>query len=135
MSRQWSALTRAGDDRLVRAAHARFVESGAQHTTVRPDMVESTGEVFTEIARGGAADIEAALDAAHGAGRAVEPARDLEDPARHQCQIVRISDNHVLGYNRTYGKGNTERPPSTMPPNIPVPSADYNHHCDAKRIW
>jgi GAF domain len=34
-------LTRAGDDRLVRAAHARFVETGVQHATVRPDVVES----------------------------------------------------------------------------------------------
>ncbi|MFB7178756.1 hypothetical protein ACFCYI_13745 [Streptomyces sp. NPDC056257] len=53
-----------------------------------------------------------------------------------QCQIVRISDNNVVGYDRADGTGNTEQAAVTdAARNIPVPSGHYKRHCDTKRIW
>ncbi|MGW4561594.1 hypothetical protein ACWEN3_04000 [Streptomyces sp. NPDC004561] len=53
-----------------------------------------------------------------------------------QCQIVRISDNHVVGYERADGTGNTEQAAiNDAARNIPVPAGHYKRHCDAKRTW
>ncbi|MFB7912966.1 hypothetical protein [Streptomyces sp. NPDC056061] len=53
-----------------------------------------------------------------------------------QCQIVRISDNHVVGYDRADGTGNTEQAAiNDAARNIPVPAGHYKRHCDAKRTW
>ncbi|GAA3137885.1 hypothetical protein GCM10010466_30980 [Planomonospora alba] len=53
-----------------------------------------------------------------------------------QCQIVRISDNNVVGYDRADGTGNTqEAAVQDAARNIPVPQGHYKRHCDTKRIW
>jgi aldehyde dehydrogenase len=52
------------------------------------NLAPSTGEVFTEIARGGSADIEAALDAAHGAA----PAWGRTTPAERAAVLNAIAD-------------------------------------------
>ncbi|MEU9621681.1 MULTISPECIES: hypothetical protein [unclassified Streptomyces] len=53
-----------------------------------------------------------------------------------QCQIVRISDNNVVGYERADGTGNTEQAAiNDAARNIPVPPGHYKRHCDAKRTW
>ncbi|MEU9759601.1 hypothetical protein [Streptomyces sp. NPDC047985] len=53
-----------------------------------------------------------------------------------QCQIVRISDNHVIGYDRADGTGKTEQAAiNDAARNIPVPAGHYKRHCDAKRTW
>jgi hypothetical protein len=53
-----------------------------------------------------------------------------------QCQIVRISDNHVVGYDRADGSGNTkEAAAADAKRNIPVPQGHYPRHCDVKRQW
>lgn len=53
-----------------------------------------------------------------------------------QCQIVRISDNNVVGYDRADGKGNSkEAAINDAKRNVPVPEGHYKRHCDAKRVW
>ncbi|MFE0021269.1 hypothetical protein [Amycolatopsis sp. NPDC059021] len=53
-----------------------------------------------------------------------------------QCQIVRISDNHVTGYERADGVGKTrEDAIKDAKRNVPVPQGHYKRHCDAKRTW
>ena len=53
-----------------------------------------------------------------------------------QCHIVRISDNHVIGYDRADGVGNTKDKAITdAERNVPVPHGHYKRHCDPKRIW
>ena len=53
-----------------------------------------------------------------------------------QCQIVRISDNHVVKYDRADGTGNTEQAAiNDAARNIDVPAGHYKRHCDAKRTW
>jgi len=53
-----------------------------------------------------------------------------------QCQIVRISDNNVVRYERADGTGNTEQAAiNDAARNIPVPQGHYKRHCDAKRTW
>ncbi|MGW1145058.1 hypothetical protein ACWD6I_08340 [Streptomyces sp. NPDC002454] len=53
-----------------------------------------------------------------------------------QCQIVRISDNHVVKYDRADGSGNTkEKAVNDAARNIPVPAGHYKRHCDTKRVW
>jgi hypothetical protein len=53
-----------------------------------------------------------------------------------QCQIVRISDNNVVAYDRADGEGNTEQDAiNDAARNINVPPGHYKRHCDAKRIW
>jgi hypothetical protein len=53
-----------------------------------------------------------------------------------QCQIVRISDNNVVGYERADGTGNTkEAAIKDAKSNVPVPPGHYKRHCDAKRVW
>jgi hypothetical protein len=53
-----------------------------------------------------------------------------------QCQIVRISDNHVVGYDRADGTGNSkENAIKAAKANVPVPHGHYKRHCDAKRVW
>ncbi|MFF2330186.1 MULTISPECIES: hypothetical protein [unclassified Streptomyces] len=53
-----------------------------------------------------------------------------------QCQIVRISDNNVVKYDRADGTGNTEQAAiNDAARNIPVPPGHYKRHCDAKRTW
>src|ERR1700754_5161028 len=76
VGRQWSALTRPGDDRLVRAAHARFVETGVPVAAVRP-------EVALSWSRSGAARVDA--DGLAGPG-GVE---DGQHPLRDTLPLVR----------------------------------------------
>ncbi|MDI3388681.1 hypothetical protein QIS99_21090 [Streptomyces sp. B-S-A8] len=53
-----------------------------------------------------------------------------------QCQIVRIRDNNVVGYDRADGSGNTkEKAKKAAERNIDVPSGHYKRHCDVKRYW
>ncbi|GGQ96144.1 hypothetical protein GCM10010168_09700 [Actinoplanes ianthinogenes] len=53
-----------------------------------------------------------------------------------QCQIVRISDNNVVAYERADGSGNTEQAAKLdAERNIPVPQGHYKRHCDVKRRW
>ncbi|MER5987304.1 hypothetical protein [Streptomyces sp. NPDC001787] len=53
-----------------------------------------------------------------------------------QCQIVRISDNNAIRYDRADGTGNTEKAAiDDAARNIPVPAGHYKRHCDAKRTW
>lgn len=53
-----------------------------------------------------------------------------------QCQIVRIRDNNVIGYDRADGTGNTEQAAiNDAARNIRVPAGHYKRHCDAKRTW
>ncbi|QPP06101.1 hypothetical protein G4Z16_06490 [Streptomyces bathyalis] len=53
-----------------------------------------------------------------------------------QCQIVRISDNNVVGYDRADGSGNSkENAIKAAKANVPVPQGHYKRHCDAKRVW
>lgn len=53
-----------------------------------------------------------------------------------QCQIVRISDNNVVGYQRADGSGNTEQAAVLAADrNIPVPPGHYKRHCQTKRVW
>jgi hypothetical protein len=53
-----------------------------------------------------------------------------------QCQIVRLSDNNVVGYDRADGTGNTkEAAKQDAERNIPVPLGHYKRHCDVKRMW
>ncbi len=53
-----------------------------------------------------------------------------------QCQIVRISDNNVVRYDRADGTGNTEeKAVQDAARNIPVPQGHYKRHCDTKRTW
>ncbi|MFI5493470.1 hypothetical protein [Actinoplanes sp. NPDC051859] len=53
-----------------------------------------------------------------------------------QCQIVRISDNNVIRYDRADGSGNTkEAAKQDAERNIPVPQGHYKRHCDVKRMW
>jgi hypothetical protein len=53
-----------------------------------------------------------------------------------QCQIVRISDNNAIGYDRADGSGNTQQDAiNNAARNINVPEGHYKRHCDAKRIW
>ncbi|MFF4605280.1 hypothetical protein ACFY12_21420 [Streptomyces sp. NPDC001339] len=53
-----------------------------------------------------------------------------------QCQIIRISDNNAIGYERADGTGNTkEKAIIDAERNIPVPQGHYKRHCDAKRTW
>lgn len=53
-----------------------------------------------------------------------------------QCQIVRISDNNVVGYDRADGIGNSrENAIKAAKANVPVPPGHYKRHCDAKRVW
>ncbi|MET9431087.1 MULTISPECIES: hypothetical protein [unclassified Streptomyces] len=53
-----------------------------------------------------------------------------------QCQIVRISDNNVVGYERADGTGNSkEAAIHDAQRNVPVPQGHYKRHCDTKRVW
>ncbi|SCK48575.1 hypothetical protein [Streptomyces sp. WMMB 322] len=53
-----------------------------------------------------------------------------------QCQIVRIKDNNVVGYDRADGTGNSrEKAIKAAKANVPVPKGHYKRHCDAKRVW
>nr|WP_202510570.1 hypothetical protein [Streptomyces sp. SID5643] len=53
-----------------------------------------------------------------------------------QCQIVRISDNNVVGYDRADGTGNSQQAAiNDAKKNVPVPANHYKRHCDAKRVW
>ncbi|MFI9625597.1 hypothetical protein [Streptomyces sp. NPDC052042] len=53
-----------------------------------------------------------------------------------QCQIVRISDNNAVRYDRADGTGNTEQAAvNDAARNIRVPAGHYKRHCDAKRTW
>ncbi|MEV6419882.1 hypothetical protein [Streptomyces sp. NPDC051662] len=53
-----------------------------------------------------------------------------------QCQIVRISDNNVVGYDRADGSGNSKQAAiNDAKRNVPVPPNHYKRHCDAKRVW
>ncbi|GAA1231540.1 hypothetical protein GCM10009676_13190 [Prauserella halophila] len=53
-----------------------------------------------------------------------------------QCHIVRISDNHVVGYERADGSGNTKtKALNNAKRNVPVPEGHRKRHCDAKRWW
>lgn len=56
--------------------------------------------------------------------------------ATRQCQIVRISDNHVVGYERADGTGNSqEAAVKAADRNIQVPQGHYKRHCQTKRIY
>ncbi|MEE1786407.1 hypothetical protein PUR71_26400 [Streptomyces sp. SP17BM10] len=53
-----------------------------------------------------------------------------------QCQIVRISDNNVVGYERADGTGNTVQDAvNDAARNVNVPQGHYKRHCDTKRTW
>ena len=53
-----------------------------------------------------------------------------------QCQIVRISDNNAIRYERADGSGNTkEKAKKAAERNIHVPKGHYKRHCDVKRYW
>ncbi|MEU8568911.1 hypothetical protein AB0C51_11205 [Streptomyces pathocidini] len=53
-----------------------------------------------------------------------------------QCQIVRIRDNHVVGYDRADGSGNSKQDAiNDAKANVPVPAGHYKRHCDVKRLW
>jgi hypothetical protein len=53
-----------------------------------------------------------------------------------QCQIVRISDNNVVRYERGTGSGNSEQNAiNDAKRNVPVPDGHYKRHCDVKRLW
>lgn len=75
-----------------------------------------------------------------GATAAPAPVNDIEVRrtwhATVQCQIVRISDNHVVGYERGDGVGNSRQNAiNDAKRNVPVPPGHYKRHCDAKRVW
>ncbi|MGW2561994.1 hypothetical protein ACWCXB_22625 [Streptomyces sp. NPDC001514] len=56
--------------------------------------------------------------------------------AEVQCQIKRISDDHVVGYDRGTGSGNSKDAAiKDAKRNVPVPPGHYKRHCDTKRIW
>jgi hypothetical protein len=64
----------------------------------------------------------------------VAPARTWH--ATVQCQIIRISDNNAVGYERADGIGNSQQNAILdAQRNIPVPQGHYKRHCDTKRLY
>lgn len=82
----------------------------------------------------GGASLPVASSAFAAPGVAAVPSRTWH--ATVQCQIVRISDNNVIGYDRADGTGNSkENAILDAKKNVPVPAGHYKRHCDAKRVW
>ncbi|MCX4970336.1 hypothetical protein OHA98_37370 [Streptomyces sp. NBC_00654] len=97
-------------------------------------MALALGGLVTPAASAPAAPTAPTASAVPGASAAVGIMRVWH--ATVQCQIVRISDNNAIRYDRADGTGNTEKAAiDDAARNIPVPAGHYKRHCDAKRTW
>ncbi|MEE1621031.1 acetaldehyde dehydrogenase ExaC [Zafaria sp. Z1313] len=91
-----------------------------------------TGQVFTEVGRGTAEDIEAALDAAHGAA----PAWGRTSPAERALVLHRIADRieenlEVLAVAETWDNGKAVR--ETLNADLPLAVDHFRYYAGAIR--
>ncbi|HLJ03673.1 MAG TPA: aldehyde dehydrogenase family protein [Solirubrobacteraceae bacterium] len=134
-STTYAAPGQAGSPVTLKSRYENFIGGGWERPTTgdyRENLTPSTGEPFCEVAHSGPADIELALDAAHGA----KDAWGATSPAERAAILNRVADAieenlEMLAVAESYDNGKPVR--ETLAADIPLSVDHFRYFAGAVR--